>query len=162
MSTVDGAYTAPDGNKIIYRVWGKDNNSSTPLVLITGLSALMDDWRPLVDYLAKKRKVLTLEHRGMGASKLPLDWDEDLSLDLEARDVLAVLRHLGSDFAKVNLLGWSMGGHITQVLLALPEAKEHSKGGIDVLGIHIEKAILAATMTKLPRGDFKPQVLEEV
>ena len=55
-----------------------------------------------------------------------------------------------------------MGGHITQVLLTLPEAKEHPQGGLDVLGIRIEKAILSATMTKLPRGDFKPQILEEV
>jgi pimeloyl-ACP methyl ester carboxylesterase len=98
----------------------------------------------------------------MGASRLPRDWDEEHSLDLEARDTLAVLKHLGSDFQKVSLLGWSMGGHITQVLLTLPEAKEHSKGGIDVLGIQIEKAILAATMTKLPRGDFKPKILEDM
>lgn len=98
----------------------------------------------------------------MGTSKLPPDWDEDHSLELEARDTLAVLQHLGSDFQKVNLLGWSMGGHITQVLVTLPEAKEHSNGGLDVLGIHIERIILAATMTKLPRGDFKPQMLEEV
>lgn len=98
----------------------------------------------------------------MGASKLPPDWDEEHSLDLEARDTLAVLKHLGSDFQKVSLLGWSMGGHITQVLLTLPEAKEHPKGGLDVLGIHIEKAILAATMTKLPRGDFKPKILEDM
>ena len=98
----------------------------------------------------------------MGASQLPKDWDEDHSLDLEARDVLAVLKHLGSSFQKVHVLGWSMGGHITQVLLTLPEAKEHPQGGLDVLGIRIEKAVLSATMTKLPRGDFKPLILEEV
>lgn len=103
-----------------------------------------------------------LDHRGMGASKLAQDWDEDLSLELEARDTLAVLKHLGSEFETINLLGWSMGGHISQVLITLPEAKEHPKGGLDVQGIRIESVILAATMTKLPRGDFKPQVLEEV
>lgn len=106
--------------------------------------------------------VLTLDHRGMGASRVAKDWDEELSLDLEARDVLAVLRHLGPDFQQVSLLGWSMGGLITQVLITLPEAKESTRGGVDVLGIHIERVILAGTMTKLPRGDFKPQVLEEV
>jgi pimeloyl-ACP methyl ester carboxylesterase len=98
----------------------------------------------------------------MGASKLPKDWDEDHSLELEARDILAVLQHLGSAFSRVSILGWSMGGHITQVLLTLPDAKEHPKGGLEVSGIHFEKAILAATMTKLPRGDFKPDVLEDI
>ncbi|UZJ55222.1 hypothetical protein CBS101457_004542 [Exobasidium rhododendri] len=162
MPAQEGTYTAPDGNAIAYQVWGSEHDSGTPLVLVTGLSALMDDWRPFVDLLCKKRKVLLLDHRGMGASRLPKDWDEDHSLDLEARDVLAVLRHLGSKFQKVDILGWSMGGQITQVLLTLPEAKEHPKGGLEVQGIHINKAILAATMTKLPKGDFKPQVLEEV
>jgi pimeloyl-ACP methyl ester carboxylesterase len=106
--------------------------------------------------------VLIMDHRGMGASRLPKDWDEDHSLDLEARDTLAVLKHLGDDFKSVNLLGWSMGGHIIQVLITLPEAMESPRGGLDVLGIHIEKVVLAATMTKLPRGDFKPAVLQDV
>lgn len=102
-----------------------------------------------------------MDHRGIGASKVASDWDEELTLELEARDVLALLKHLGRSFQRVSVLGWSMGGHITQVLLTLPEAKEHSKGGLDILGIHFENAILAATMTKMPRGDFSPAVLEE-
>lgn len=134
-----------------------------------GLAGVKEDWHPLCDELAKARPVLVYDRRGMGASRLGQpkedEEDPDWTLDLEANDVLVLLKALGSRFAKVDILGWSMGGHILQALLLLPDVREHRQGGgggggVEVRGIHIEKVILAATMPKLPRGDFKPSAME--
>lgn len=56
-----------------------------------------------------------------------------------------------------------MGGHIVQVLLTLDEAKD-SPGGIGkvIRGIQIRKAVLSATMTKMPHGDFDPSEMEKM
>lgn len=43
-----------DGASIAYRIHG--SGQGTPLVLIMGLSGVMDDWSPLVEELAKSRK----------------------------------------------------------------------------------------------------------
>lgn len=164
MAIDKGTHTLPDGGTIVYEVYGTEHKQSTPLVLITGLSSVKEDWHPLSDKLAEQRTVLVYDRRGIGASRLAKlkddDEDREHTLDIEAYDILDVLNKLGSRFKKVNILGWSMGGHILQALLVLPEAKEHADGGVEVKGIHVEKAILSATMPKLPRGDFKPSALE--
>lgn len=43
-----------DGASIAYRIHG--GGQGTPLVLIMGLSGIMDDWSPLVEELAKSRR----------------------------------------------------------------------------------------------------------
>ena len=47
-------FTTSDGAKIGYQIHG--SAPGVPLVLINGLSAVLEDWSPLVEHLAKKRK----------------------------------------------------------------------------------------------------------
>lgn len=147
------------GAKLGYRVHGTDT-SRPPLVLIMGMSGIMEDWSPFVEAIAHSRRVLVYDHVGIGSSYAPEEWDYDLSVAGMAKDCLALVSSLG--WKSVDILGWSMGGHILQTMITLPEAKENSsKGGLDINGVHVRKVILAGTMTKLPRGDFKPNELEE-
>ncbi|CAO1616125.1 unnamed protein product [Sympodiomycopsis kandeliae] len=145
-----------DGAEVAYRITGADKNSKVPLVLIMGLSGVMEDWSPFFEELGKSRRVLIFDHRGIGSSKLPEDWDFSLSHDIMADDLISLLISLGSSWSTVDVLGWSMGGHILQRMLTREGSQVDSSGKLTVGDgkISIRKIILAATLTKLPKGDM--------
>jgi pimeloyl-ACP methyl ester carboxylesterase len=90
-----------------------------PLLLIMGHTGTQDQW-PLafVNALARERRVITYDHRGMGESSSPPgEW----SIERLAADAAGLLAALGTGPADV--LGWSMGGLVAQELaLGHPEA----------------------------------------
>ena len=96
-----------DDAKIVYRVYGA--KSGTPLVLLSPLGFSLDDWDPaIVNGLAKLSTVIVFDNKGVGASsgKTPTTIAE------MAQDASSFVKTLG--YAKVNLLGFSMGGFIAQ------------------------------------------------
>ncbi|SAM85058.1 uncharacterized protein UBRO_07623 [Ustilago bromivora] len=152
-------YDLPDnqGCRMAYRTFTPSSSaaaSSTPLFLINGLSAVMEDWSPLFEALGATRPVLISDHRGIGCSTTSPDWDQELSLELMGLDVINLASHLG--YSAIDLLGFSMGGHIIQAIISSPDhAKVAEDGTVLVNGkVKVRKAILTATMTKLPRGDI--------
>lgn len=91
-----------------------------PLLLLHGFTSDRSDFDPIVDALVGRGwHVVIPDHRGHGDSSQPVT-EESYSLELFARDTLALATRLGwDDFA---LLGHSMGGMIAQVLtLGAPE-----------------------------------------
>ncbi|WFD00914.1 hypothetical protein MYAM1_003670 [Malassezia yamatoensis] len=147
--------TLDDGAKIAYRTYGS-NTTHFPLVMINGLSAIMQDWDELAQAFAETRKaVVMLDHRGIGESYLAED--QDYTIMMMANDVLSLLRHL--NLTRVQLLGFSMGGLVTQAILTHPRAKATGKNFIEIDGLQIYGAVLAATFTKLPRSEFRPDKL---
>jgi pimeloyl-ACP methyl ester carboxylesterase len=82
-----------------------------PLIFLHHLTAVLDDWDPrVVDGLAKQHHVVTFDNRGVGASK----GATPDSVEEMARDAAAFIAALG--FAKVDLLGFSLGGFVSQSL----------------------------------------------
>ncbi|TKY90202.1 hypothetical protein EX895_000200 [Sporisorium graminicola] len=160
-------YTLPDnsGCRMAYRVLtptSSEARARTPLFLINGLSAVMVDWTPLFEALGATRTVVISDHRGIGESVTGDDWDQELSLESMGLDVIHLAHHLG--YTTVDLLGFSMGGHITQALLSSPElAKVDVKDGSVVVDakVKVRKAVLTATMVKLPRGEVDMNALNE-
>ena len=76
-------------------------------------------WNPVREPLAARRRLITPDQRGLGRTPLP-DSEHEPSLDLAAKDVLAMLDKLELD--RVVLGGCSMGGYVTMaVLRAAPE-----------------------------------------
>ncbi|PWN51233.1 alpha/beta-hydrolase [Violaceomyces palustris] len=150
-------FKTQDGARIGYRVHG-DDPRKTPLVLVNGLSAVMEDWSPLVEALSKTRRVLIFDHRGIGASYTPEDWDYELSLEIMGLDAIELVKSLG--WNRIDILGFSMGGHIVQALLTIDEALTVD-GLREIRGVKIGKAVLSATMAKLPHGDIDTQALQE-
>lgn len=154
----------PDGSgcRMAYRVFTPTSSPAstrTPLYLINGLSAIMQDWSPLVESLSNTRPVIISDHRAIGSSTFTEDWDQDLSLISMGLDVISLASHLGHKV--IDVLGFSMGGHITQALLSDEEhARVEADGSISIDGkVRVRKAILCATMTKLPRGDVNLNAL---
>lgn len=158
-------FDLPDGSgcRMAYRTYKPSSDqarSRTPLFLINGLSAVMVDWSPLFEALGETRPVVISDHRGIGESKISEEWDQDLSLESMGLDVINLAQHL--KYTTIDLLGFSMGGHITQAILSSPElAKvDDTDGSVLVDGkVKVRKAILTATMTKLPRGDVNLNAL---
>ncbi len=85
--------------------------TGTPVVFLNHLAAVLDNWDPrVVDGIAAHRRVITFDNRGVGASsgRTPSTIAE------MAKDAGAFIWALG--FEKVDLLGFSMGGFLAQVI----------------------------------------------
>ncbi|MFC8862462.1 alpha/beta fold hydrolase [[Kitasatospora] papulosa] len=99
------------GVNFAYRQLGSDDG--VPLILLNHLSAVLDNWDPrVVDGLAARRRVITYDNRGVGAS----GGSTPDTIEAMARDTVLFIRALGFD--QVDLLGLSMGGFIAQVVAA--------------------------------------------
>ncbi|KAF9564356.1 alpha/beta-hydrolase [Agrocybe pediades] len=111
--------TLSDGAKLAYEILGSHHiNRTVPIVLICGMTSVRVDFERLTQSLTNTRPVLIYDHRGMGDSSLTHDADEDITIELMARDLAALLTHL--QWKEVALCGFSMGGVIAQQMLVLP------------------------------------------
>jgi pimeloyl-ACP methyl ester carboxylesterase len=98
-----------NGTSFVYREIG--DKAGIPVVFLHHLTAVLEDWDPaVVDGLAKSRPVIVFDNRGVGGSegKTP-----DNVADM-AKDAMAFIDALG--LTKVDLLGFSLGGFIAQVI----------------------------------------------
>ena len=97
------------GAKFAYRQLGAD--TGVPVIFLNHLGAVLDNWDPrVVDGIAARHRVITFDNRGIGAS----DGSTPDSVAAMAQDAAALIRALGFD--QVDLLGFSLGGFITQVI----------------------------------------------
>lgn len=106
---------AVGGVPFAYRELGQD--SDVPVVFLHHLMAVLDDWDPrVIDGIAAHRRVIAFDNRGVGASggSVPHTVEE------MGRDAVAFIRTMG--LKKVDLLGFSLGGGVAQmVALQAPE-----------------------------------------
>ncbi|MDB5847721.1 MAG: hypothetical protein JWP29_1473 [Rhodoferax sp.] len=97
--------------------WGplhyQDAGSGPPLLLVSGLNGLARPWQGTVPALAQHFRVISHDHRGLGASGA---WAGDYSVDQIAADVLALMDGLG--LARAHIVGHSLGGAVAQALAA--------------------------------------------
>jgi pimeloyl-ACP methyl ester carboxylesterase len=97
------------GAKFAYRQLGPDTD--VPVIFLNHLAAELDRWDPrVVDGIAARRRVIVFDNRGIGAS----EGSTPNSIAAMARDAAAFTRAL--DFEQVDLLGFSLGGFISQVI----------------------------------------------
>jgi pimeloyl-ACP methyl ester carboxylesterase len=97
------------GTRFVYRELGID--SGVPVIFLNHLAANLDNWDPrVVDGIAAKHRVITFDNRGVGGSqgKTPD------TVEAMAHDAVAFIRALGFD--QVDLLGFSLGGMVSQVI----------------------------------------------
>ena len=97
------------GTRFAYRQLG--TNTGVPVIFLHHLAAVLDNWDPrVIDGIAARHRVITFDNRGVGASQ----GSTPDSIEAMARDAVAFIRALGFD--QVDLLGFSMGGFVTQVI----------------------------------------------
>jgi len=91
--------------------------SDVPLVLFNHWGAVLDNFDPqIIDGLAKTRRVIATDYRGIGGSS----GSAPLTVGEMADDAINLIRTFG--FEKVDLLGFSLGGFVVQdIALKAPE-----------------------------------------
>lgn len=144
------------GVRFAYRELGP--RGGVPLVFLHHLTAVLDDWDPrVIDGVAARRHVITFDNRGVGSSsgRVPDTIDE------MAADAVTFIRALGHD--RVDLLGFSLGGGVAQVVtLTHPELVRRAifagtgpvgGGGIDkITRIAVGAYVKAALTLSGPRN----------
>ena len=99
-----------DGIGIHLAVWeGRGKN----ILAVHGLTANCRCWGPIAGAIAPRHCLLAMDLRGRGLSDKPAS---GYSADIHARDILALLDHLG--LKEVVLLGHSLGAFISLVFAA--------------------------------------------
>jgi pimeloyl-ACP methyl ester carboxylesterase len=100
-----------DGVDFVYRELGPP--TGVPVIFLTHLAAVLDNWDPrIVNGIATQHHVITFDSRGVGAS----GGSTPKTIEAMAHDAVAFIRALG--FEQVDLLGFSMGGMIAQLIAA--------------------------------------------
>ena len=98
-----------DGVTYAYRQLGPD--TGTPVIFLNHLAAVLDNWDPrVVDGIAAHHRVITFDNRGVGAST----GTTPKTIQAMAADAVTFIRALG--LTEVDILGFSMGGMIAQVI----------------------------------------------
>jgi pimeloyl-ACP methyl ester carboxylesterase len=111
LETAPTRYVEGGGIRFAYRQLGP--SAGTPLVLLQHFSGNIDAWDPaVVNALAADRPVIAFDNAGVGRST----GQTPDSVAAMARDAVAFIGLLG--FAKVDLLGYSLGGCVAQQIAA--------------------------------------------
>ncbi|KAF5330449.1 hypothetical protein D9619_005421 [Psilocybe cf. subviscida] len=130
----------PDGAKLAYEILGSYNlGRSRPIILIPGMTMVRVDYERLTQSLIRAHPVLIYDHRGMGNSSLTPPGNEEISIELLAKDLVALIKHV--QWKEVALVGYSMGGVVAQQMLVLPFHPTHPVS----LPCHISHLVLACT-----------------
>lgn len=97
----ESKYVSANGLEIYYQVHG----SGSPLVLLHGGLATVNDFGPLLPALSQNRQVIAVELEGHGRTALV---GRPLSFENMADDVSALIRQLHLE--RVDVVGYSLGG----------------------------------------------------
>lgn len=98
------------GTRYAYRELGPTDE--IPVIFFVHLAATLDNWDPrIIDPIAKHRRVITFDQRGVGGSSGTVP----ATLEQAADDAYAFIKALGYD--KVDIFSFSMGGMIAQDLV---------------------------------------------
>lgn len=94
-----------------------DEGSGFPVILIHGLAGDLTAWRPHIDVLRDRYRVIAFDNRGAGGST---QREEAVTTGLMARDTIGLLRAVEID--RAHIVGRSMGGAIAQhIALEAPQ-----------------------------------------
>jgi pimeloyl-ACP methyl ester carboxylesterase len=107
--TAPTQFVEANGIRFAYRRFGK--SGGVPLVFNTHFIGTMDHWDPLVtDGLAATREVILFNNAGISSTS----GEVPASVEEMAANAVAFIKALG--LAKVDVLGFSLGGFVAQAL----------------------------------------------
>jgi pimeloyl-ACP methyl ester carboxylesterase len=138
------------GTDFYYRKLG-ENNAGVPVIFLNHLAATLDNCDPrIMDGIASKHQIIAFDNRGVGATK----GKTPKTIAEMATDARAFIHALG--YEKVDLVGFSLGGFISQeILLQEPQLvrKAIITGTGPAGGVGIKK-VTRITYLDIMRGLF--------
>ena len=143
-----------NGTNFVFREIGR--KGGVPVVLLHHLTAVLDDWDPrVVDGLAARHHLIAFDNRGVGGS----GGSTPRTVEEMAHDAAAFIGALG--FGRVDLLGFSLGGFVAQVIaqrqpglvrkIILAGTGPAGGEGIVNVGAVLQDAVGKAGATKHPK-----------
>jgi pimeloyl-ACP methyl ester carboxylesterase len=136
-----------------YRELGQQNGG-TPVVFLTHLAAVLDNWDPrVIDGIAARHHVITFDNRGIGASSgSPAN-----SVEQMADDAITFIKAKG--LQQVDLLGFSLGGMVAQeIVLKEPQlVRKMVLAGTGPAGGEGISTVAGVTFLDILRGFFTGQ-----
>jgi pimeloyl-ACP methyl ester carboxylesterase len=104
--------TAANGVKFAYRRYGV--KSDIPVLYFNHLTSNLDNCDPrIMDGIAAHHEIISFDYRGVGATS----GKDAKTIQEMAKDGIAFIKALGFD--QVDILSFSMGGFISQELMAM-------------------------------------------
>jgi pimeloyl-ACP methyl ester carboxylesterase len=101
-------------DSFVYRRFGNEQTVAPALVMLQHFRGNLDNWDPaLVDRIAQDRELILVNNRGVGGSTGVVPEN----VTNMARDALAFIDALA--LKQIDLLGFSLGGHVAQELVLL-------------------------------------------
>ncbi len=104
--------TSFDGTRIAARVMGEGD--LTPLLVVNAVGANLSIWRRALIDVARQRRIITWDHRGLYESEKPVS--DRIDPGAQAEDAMAVLDSMEAD--KVVVVSWSNGTRIALELIS--------------------------------------------
>jgi pimeloyl-ACP methyl ester carboxylesterase len=136
-----------------YRELGK-HHGGTPVVFLTHLAAVLDNWDPrVVDGIAARHHVIAFSNRGIGGSSgSPAD-----SVEQMADDAITFIKGMG--LKQVDLVGFSLGGMVSQeIVLKEPQlVRKMVLAGTGPAGGEGISTVAGVTFLDILRGFFTGQ-----
>lgn len=109
-ATVPTQFIEANAVKFAYRSYGKE--SGIPVIYLNHLAAVLDNCDPRVmDGIAAQHQIISFDYRGVGASS----GISPETIQAMAVDTIVFIKKLG--FQKVDLLGFSLGGMVSQEIV---------------------------------------------
>ena len=138
---VESGYAPLNGLEMYYEIYGGDQGSGPPLVLLHGnLWTIVTSFGKVIPTLAERRRVIAVEQQGHGHTA---DIDRPFSVGQWAEDTTALLRHLGIEQA--DFFGYSSGGGVAlDIALRSPD---------------LVRKLVFAGGTSYSRDGFYPEML---
>ncbi|HVT09165.1 MAG TPA: alpha/beta fold hydrolase [Polyangia bacterium] len=135
------------------RIAYSDTGTGDAVLLIQGVGLPGEGWRPQIDGLADRWRVLAFDNRGIGASELA---GGAVTIEDMAADALAVADAAGAQ--RIHVVGHSMGGVIAQAVALAAPARVRSVAFLCTFarGAQAAKLSLAMFVTAL-RMRFGPR-----
>lgn len=110
------------GIRFAYRRLGAANG--TPLVFLQHFTGTMDNWDPsVVDGFARERSVILFDNVGVSR----LSGETPTSIGAMATDAVTFITALG--LARIDLLGFSLGGFVAQLFLFVQPTESSQRAG---------------------------------
>ena len=152
-NTVPTQTISAGGVDFKYRELG-NHNGGTPVVFLTHLAAVLDNWDPrVIDGIAAKHHVIAFSNRGIGAtSGSPAN-----SVEQMAADAITFIKAKG--LQQVDLLGFSLGGMVAQeIVLKEPQlVRKMVLAGTGPAGGEGISTVAGVTFLDILRGFFTGQ-----
>jgi len=127
-------FMAPDGAKIVYRLWRGGDKKRRLIVLIHGMASNLTRWSELLEHTSLKNDcdILRLDLRGHGESMRR----GKLNMEIWSQDLLGILK--AEDYPHAVLIGHSLGAQLA-IRLASYHAGQFK--GLVLIGPVFEKAL---------------------